>query len=86
MLCYIQKHKIYEYNTRRKCDFYVLSCKTSLFKRGAINMRIRLYKMPTEVKKLESFRDFQQKLKLFSLAHPFYSVNGFFLYLKKTIK
>jgi len=33
---------------------------------------------------LESFRDFTQKLKLFLLDHPYYSLNEFFLYLKKT--
>jgi len=90
MLCYIKKHEIYlrrnlnkyEYNTRRKCDFHVLSCNTSLFMRSVINMGIRLYKMPTEVKKLESFRDFQQRLKLLSLAHPFYLLNGLFIFDK----
>jgi len=45
-------------------------------------MGIRLYKMPTEVKKLESFRDFQQRLKLLSLAHPFYLLNGLFIFDK----
>jgi hypothetical protein len=41
VLCYIRKNNIYlrmnlnmyEYNTRRKCVFHVLSCVTSLFKK-----------------------------------------------------
>jgi len=59
---------IFEYNTRRKCDFHVPSCNTSLFKRNVINMGIR---------------DFKRKLKLFLIDHPFYSLNGVFLYLNK---
>ena len=42
---------MYEYNTRRKCDFHDPSCNTTLFKRSVINMGIRLYnKMPTRMK------------------------------------
>jgi len=42
-------------------------------------MGIRLYnKMSTRIKQLDSFRDFQRKLKLFLLDHPFYSLNEFF--------
>jgi hypothetical protein len=64
---------IYEYNTRRKCDFHVPSCKT-LFKRNVMYMGIRFYhKMPTIMKQLVSFRDSKGKLKLFLLDHPFYS-------------
>ena len=87
MLCYIKKHNIYlsrnlnkyEYNTRTKCDFHVLSCNISLLKRSAINVGIRLYKMPTKVKKLESFRDFQKKLKC-SHWISFYLLNGSFIF------
>jgi len=68
----------------RKCDFRVLGCNKSLFKKSVINMGIRLYnKMPTKIKQLESFWDFKQRLKLFLLDCPFYSLSEF-LYLKKT--
>ena len=64
---------MYEHNMRSKCDFHVLSCNTSLFKKLVINMGIRLYNnMSTKIKQLGSFRDFQQKLKYFLLDHPFY--------------
>jgi len=54
---------MYKYNTRRKSDFHVPSCNTSLFKRSVTNMGIRLYnKMPTRIKQLDSFRDFRRKL------------------------
>jgi hypothetical protein len=47
-------------------------------------MGIILYNtMPTKIKHLESFRDFKQRLKLFLLDHPFYSLKEL-LYLKKT--
>jgi hypothetical protein len=77
---------IYGYNTRRKCDFHIQSCKTSsLFKRSVINVGIRMCnKMQTITKQLDSFRDFKRKLKLFLLDHHFYSLMSFFLYLKKT--
>jgi hypothetical protein len=73
---------MYECNTRKKYRFHVPSCNTSLFKWSVINMGIRLYnKMPTKIKKLESFREFKQKLKLFLLDHPFHSLNGFFIFV-----
>jgi hypothetical protein len=37
--------------------------------------------MPTKIKQLESYKDFKQKLKLFLLDHPFYSLNEFFYIL-----
>jgi hypothetical protein len=44
-------------------------------------MGIRLYnKLPTRIKQLDSFRDFKQKLKLFLLDHPFYSLNELFIF------
>jgi hypothetical protein len=64
---------MYEHNMRRKCDFHVLSCNTSLFKRLVINMGISLYNnMSTTITQPESCTDFQQKLKYFLLDHPFY--------------
>jgi len=50
-------------------------------------MGIRLYnKMLTRIKQLDSFRDFKSKLELLLLDHSFYSLNEFFLYLKKIIE
>jgi hypothetical protein len=71
---YLRRNEdIYEYKTRRKGDFLVPSCNTSLFKSSVMNMGIRLYnKMPTRVKQLDSFRDLKRKLMLFLLDHPFY--------------
>jgi hypothetical protein len=64
---------IYEYNTRRKCDFYVPSYNTSLFKRSVMNMGIRLYnEMPTRIKQFDSFRDFKKEIKVFLRDHHFY--------------
>ena len=36
--------------------------------------------MPTKIKQLEIFTDFKQRLKLFLLAHHFYSLNEFFIF------
>ena len=72
-------YKVYEYNTRRKCDFHVPSCNTSLFKRSVINRGIRLYnKIPTRIKQLNSFSDI--KIKVTFNISPFYSLNGFFIF------
>ena len=77
---------MYEYNMRRKCDFHVLSCNTSLFKRSVINMGIRMYnKIPIKIQQLVSFRDCKQRFELFLLDHPIYLLNEF-LYFKKTIE
>ena len=93
VLCYFKKNNIYvrrnlymhEYHTRRKCDFHVLGCNTSLFKRSVINMGIKLYnKMPTKIKQFESFRDFKQRIKLYLLDHPFYSLNECCIFEKVT--
>ena len=63
--------KIYECNMRRKCNFSVLHCDTSLFERSVINMGIRLYnKMPNKIK-WKGFWNFKQILKLFLLNHTF---------------
>ena len=71
---------MYEYNTSRKCDLHVPSCNTSLFKMSAIDMGIRMYnKVPTTIKQLESFKDFKQRLKLFLLDYPFYSLSELFI-------
>ena len=86
--CYIKKNNTYLRrnldNMSRKCDRHILSCNTLLFKKCVINMGIRLYnKMPTKMKNLESSGDFKQRLKLFLLDCPFYSLSEF-LHLKKT--
>jgi len=63
----------------------MLSCNTSLFKKSVINMGIKLYnKMPSKIKQLESYRDFKQRIKLYLLDHPFYSLNEFFVFEKNT--
>ena len=88
MLMYIKNHMhltrnsdIYEYKTRRKWDFQVPSCNTSLFKRSVMNMGIRLYnKMPTGIKQFNNFKDSKRKIKLFLLDQPFHCLNEFFLF------
>jgi hypothetical protein len=64
---------------RRKCDFHIQSCNTSLFKKSMMNAGVKLYNsVPNRIKELESFKDFKQKLKLVLLDHLFYSLNKFF--------
>jgi hypothetical protein len=78
-IIYLRTLYMHEYNTKRKCDFLILHCNTLLFKSNVINMGIGLYnKMPTKIKKLESLRDFKQRLKLFLWDNSFYSLNEFF--------
>jgi len=48
-------------------------------------MGIKLYnKMPTKIKQFESFRDFKQRIKLYLLDHPFYSLNECCIFEKVT--
>ena len=51
---------------------------TSLFKKSVINRGNKLYnRLPLAIKE-SGFKDFKDKLKLFLLAHPFYTLNSFF--------
>jgi len=44
-------------------------------------MGIGLYnKMPTKIKQLKCFTDFKQRLKVFVMNRPFYSLNEFFIF------
>jgi hypothetical protein len=84
VLCYFRKHNIYstrnsnlyDYDMRRKDDFYVPPCNTSFFKKSVIKRGIKQTALGH--KKLEGFKDFKNKLKLFLLEHPFYTLNEFF--------
>jgi hypothetical protein len=87
VLCYFRKYNIYstrnsnlcDDDTRRKDDFHVPPCNTSFFKKSVINRGIKLYnRLPLAIKKSEGFKDFKNKLKLFLLEHPFYTLNEFF--------
>jgi hypothetical protein len=52
---------------------------TQFFKKSVINRGISLYnRLPLAIKKSEGFKHFKNKLKLFLLEHPFYTVNEFF--------
>ncbi|PNF29254.1 hypothetical protein B7P43_G10478, partial [Cryptotermes secundus] len=86
VLCYFQKFNLYttrnsdlyEYNTRRKEDFHVRSCSTSTSKKSVINMGIKAYnRLPLKIRKLNGFKDFKYKLKLFLLDNPFYTMKEF---------
>jgi hypothetical protein len=68
VLCYFQKFNfyktrnsdLYEYNTRRKEDFHVLSCNTSTFKKSVTNMGIKVYnRLPLKIRKSNGFQDFK---------------------------
>ena len=54
----------------RKCNFNVLHCNISLFKRSVINMGIRLYKMPDKIK-WKGFWDFKHIKVVFTDSYFF---------------
>jgi hypothetical protein len=82
-LCFFRKYNIYQvknlnlhdYETRNKNDLHILQCQTSLYKKSAVNMSVRLYNcLPAEIKKLNDYNKFKQTLKLFLLDNTFYSL------------
>nr|AGM32821.1 hypothetical protein [Coptotermes formosanus] len=88
-LCLFRKYNIYQvrnsnfhgYDTRRKDDFYIFQCNTSLYEKSVVNMSIRLHNsLPSELKVLGDFKKFKRALKSFLLYNPFYSLSEFFTY------
>jgi hypothetical protein len=76
VLCNFRKYYIYstsnsnlyDYDTRRKDDFHVPPCNTSLFKKSVLNRGIKLYnRLPLAINKSGGFKDFKNKLKLLLL-------------------
>jgi hypothetical protein len=52
-----QNLNILDYDMRRRCDFHVLICNTSLFKNNLINMGIKLYnKLSNRIKRVETLK------------------------------
>jgi hypothetical protein len=88
-LCFVCRYNIYQvrnsnfhgYDTRRKDDFYLFQCNTSLYKKSVVNMSIRLHNnLPSELKELGDFKKFKRALKSFLLNNPCYSLSEFFTY------
>jgi hypothetical protein len=86
VLCYVKKYRggisenavIHEHDTRRKTDLHIQSCKTSLFQKSVINIRIKLFNdVPSELKQLDDFKQFRKKLKLFLLTTPLYTLKEY---------
>ena len=86
VLCFIKKHKgslkqnfvIDEHNTRSKYDLHTAFCNTSLFRKSVINMGIRLYKyLPKEIKILDNFNCFRNKVKSLLLSKSLYTLEEF---------
>jgi hypothetical protein len=72
VLHYIKQHNgnltqnlnIYDGNMRKKCDYHVQICNTSLFRKSVLSVGTVLYnKVPNRIKKLESFKVFKVELK-----------------------
>jgi hypothetical protein len=87
VLCYMKKYRgdisensvIHEHNTRRKSDLHVQSCRTSLFQKSVLNTGIKLYNhLPSGLKKLDDYKKFRNKLKLFLLTKPLYTLKEYF--------
>jgi hypothetical protein len=74
ILCYIKENQIYmtqyldfhNYNIRGKQGLYAQLCSTTCCKKSVINMGIKLHNnLPTEIKRIENFKDFKDKFKFF---------------------
>ena len=84
--CFIRKHcqslelnsNVHSYNTRRKTDIHIKSCRTNVYRTSVINMGTKIYnKLPDYIKEIDSYKSFRIKLKSFLLQHTFYSVEEF---------
>jgi hypothetical protein len=89
IVCYVKKCTdsleqnvhFHNYDTLRKLDLHVQFCNTDLFRRSAVNTRIRLCnKVPDHIHKLEKNKLFERELRSFLLQHAFYSVDEFISY------
>jgi hypothetical protein len=87
VLCYMKKYRgstlknseIHEYNTRRKTDRHIKSCRTSLFQKSVTNIGIKLFNhLPSDLKQLQDFKQFRKKLKILLLNKPLYSLKKYF--------
>jgi len=47
------------------------------FQESVVKKRIRLYKLPYHIKKMDKIRSFKREMKSFLLQHVSYSVDGF---------
>ena len=62
-------------------DWYIKTCNTNLYKKGLINMGIRLCnKVPIIIKKLGEYKPYKRELKSFLIYRAFYSVEEFLCY------
>jgi hypothetical protein len=86
ILCFIKINKsymtqysdIHKYNTQGKWDLYVQLCSTAHYKNSVINMGIKIhYNLPCELKGIENFKVFKNKLKNYLLQNCFYSLQKF---------
>ena len=73
VLCYMKKYRgnilensvIHDHNTRRKIDFHIQACRTSLFQKSVINTGIKLFNhLPLELKQLQDFKQFRKKIEV----------------------
>jgi hypothetical protein len=78
------KNKIYTtqysdiHNTKGKQDLYVQLCNTAHCKKSVITMAIKIHNLLSELKRIENFKVFKNKLKSYLLQTCFYSLPEFF--------
>ena len=81
--CFVRQHwqsldlnsDVRNYNTWKKRDVHVQSCKTNAYKKSVINMGTKIYnKLPDHIKGKDSYKTFKKELRAFLLHHTFYSV------------
>jgi hypothetical protein len=70
---------IHKYKTKEKQDLYVQLCSTALCKISVINIGIKIHNnLPSELKRIENFKVFKNKLKSYLLQNCFYSLQEFY--------
>jgi hypothetical protein len=67
----------HDYDMCHRLNFQPQFFRTDIFKKSVNNTRIKLYnKLPSYLKKSDNITFFKKNLKLFLLAHTFYSVTN----------
>jgi hypothetical protein len=79
-----QNYQLHQHNTRRKLDIHVKTQKTELYKKSVINMGTRVYNnLPKYLKEINNYKAFKKELKIFLLLQSFYSVEEYYIHLKR---
>lgn len=75
-----QNNVVHNHNTRQKLNLHAQFCRTKAYKKGVLNMGIKLYnKIPNKIREVEKIRQFKKVMRSYLVQHTFYSVEEYML-------